>query len=126
MEVRLIAGEGIPAYPYWKVVVVDARAEVAEFPCTDEGAENLYYHEGLAERLRARHPELGDAGVSPGWLTQGGGEAVVRLLVNGVSPADATRIADALGDWCAAAGVDKLAIVDPSLSGDGEQEWELR
>jgi hypothetical protein len=126
MEVRLIAGGGIPRHPYWKVVVAGDRAEVAELPCGDEGSENLFYHEGLADQLRARHPDLAGASVSPGWLTQNGDEAVVRLLVDGVDPADAIRIAEALGDWCAAVGADKLAIVDPSLGGDGEQDWELR
>lgn len=121
----MIAGGGIPGYPYWKVVVAGDRAEVADLPCGDEGSENLYYHEGLADQLRAKHPDLGDSSVSPGWLTQNGDEAVLRLLVNSVSPADVIRIAEALGDWCAAAGADKLAIVDPSL-GDGEQDWELR
>lgn len=126
MEVELTAGEGIPRYPYWKVVVAGDRAEVAELPCTGEGSENLYHHEGLADRLRAKHPELGDLSVSPGWLTQDGDEAVLRLLVDAVSPADAVRIAEALGGWCAAAGADKLAIVDPALAGDGQHDWELR
>ena len=126
MKVRLIAGGGIPRFPYWKVVVAGDWAEVAELPCGDEGSENLYHHEGLVDQLRARYPDLGDASVSPGWLTQNGDEAVVRLLVDGVSPADSNRIAEALGDWCAAAGVDKLAIVDPSLASDAEQVWELR
>lgn len=125
MEVRLIPGRGIPRYPYWKVVVAGVRAEVADLPCTDEGSENLYFHEGLLDQLRAKHPDLGDVSVSPGWLTQNGDEAVARLLVDSLSPADATRIAEALGDWCAGAGADRLAIVDPRLRGDGDQDWEL-
>lgn len=122
----MIAGGGIPRYPYWKVVVAGDRAEVADLPCRDEGSENLYYHEGLADRLRAKHPDLGGASVSAGWLTLNGDEAVVRLLVDGVSPPDAIRIAEALGDWCDAAGADKLAIVDPSVGSDGRGDWELR
>ena len=122
----MIAGGGIPRYPYWKVVVAGDRVEVADLPCGDEGSENLYHHEGLVDQLRAKHPDIRDAQISPGWLTRNGDEAVVRLLVDGVSPVDAIRIAEALSDWCAAAGADKLAIVDPSLAGDDQDDWELR
>jgi hypothetical protein len=125
MEVRLIAGRGIPHYPFWKVVVAGDRAVVADLPCKGEGSENLYYHEGLTDQLRARHPDLGDARVSPGWLRRDGDEVVAQFLYGGVIADDAVRIAEALSDWCAAAGVDSLAIVDPGLGGAGKDDWDL-
>ena len=117
MEVRLGGFCGGPTHPFWKVVVVDDRAEVAEIPCDSWSTENLVYHGDLEERLGKRHPELANAtGFMAGWLSLDGEEAVLRLqvLASGISKKDAKRIGEAVRGWCESAGVRVLTIADSS------------
>jgi hypothetical protein len=120
---------GWPSYPYYKVVIVADRAEVAALPCDGAESENIVFHSDLLKMLHGKYPELEGHKFTAGWLGKSNAEALLYLpVVKPISQEEAERIGDAIGNWCETNGITKLTVLDTSPKKDAgpasPKDWE--